>query len=267
MKTIRLLVFVLIGFGISPGILSQTEQLVVNLTHPGNQGYLSFVNPKGSVKITGYNGEVILVNARMRITGNPQGKTGIQRIEQKTFEISAEEKNNSIVLFCNSNNKTIDFDIKIPRKFSIKISSKDNGRIEIVNIEGDIEADNPGGDIILNNVSGSAVLNAINGKIVADFTWVKPGSPLMLTTLEGNIELYLPENTNANIKIRSQNGELFSEFSLKPLPRKTQVKKNEGGNVFSLEDWTMGTINNGGPEYVISTFNGNVYLKKSRSRM
>ena len=246
----------------------QGEQLVIRLTTPGVPGYLAFDNPKGSVRITGYDGQVILINATQRYSGSgKQENGGMHKIERKAFDISAEEKNNQVSLVCMSNNKTVDFDIKIPRKFSLKISSFDNGKIEIIHVSGSVEADNPFGDIILDNVAGSAVLNSVNGKIKAVFSAVDPSSPMMFTSLEGNIELYFPEKVNANIKLRSENGELFSEFSIKPIRRQTEVKKSARGSVYSLEDWTVGVLNNGGPEYFVSTFNGNIYLKKFRTKL
>jgi hypothetical protein len=259
--------FLILAFTARP-VAGQGEQLVIRLTNPGLPGRLAFDNPKGSVKITGYDGEIILVNAVQRFsTDNKPDNASLHKIEQKTFELSAEENNNQVSLACMSNNKTVDFDIKIPRRFSLKISSIDNGRIEIIRVSGNIVADNPFGDIILDNVSGSAVLNSVNGKIRAIFSAVDAASPMMLTSLEGNIELYLPEKVNANIKMRSDNGDLFTEFDIKPIKRQTEVRKNEQGNVYSLENWTTGALNNGGPEYFVSTFNGNIYLKKYKSKM
>lgn len=259
--------FLIVVFIARP-MAGQSEQLVIRLTNPGLPGYLAFDNPKGSVKITGYDGQVILINAVQRFSGNgKQENDGMHKIEQKTFDLSAEEKNNQVSLVCMSNNKTVDFDIKIPRKFSLKISSFDNGKIEIIRVSGSVEADNPFGDIILDNFSGSAVLNSVNGKIRAIFSAVDPLSPMMFTSLEGNIELYFPEKVNANLKLRSENGDLFTEFTIKPIRRQTEVKKNEQVSVYSLEDWTLGMLNNGGPEYFISTFNGNIYLKKYKIKL
>jgi len=246
----------------------QSEQLVIRLSNPGLPGYLVFDNPKGSVKVTGYDNQVILVNAMSRFSADgKQDNSGLHRIEQKAFDISAEEKNNQVSLICMSNNKTVDFDIKIPRKFSLKISTFDNGKIEIIHVSGNVEADNPFGDIVLENISGSAVLNSVNGKIRAQFSAVDPASPMMFTSLEGNIELHFPEKINANIKLRSENGDLFTEFNIKPIRRQTEVKKNEQGSVYSLEDWTVGMLNDGGPEYFVSTFNGSIILKKYRIRL
>jgi hypothetical protein len=253
---------------LSSSLDAQSEQLVIRLSKPGQPGFLSFDNPKGSVKVTGYDGDVVLINAVLRYTGKtaPSGN-GMRKIEQKAFDISADEKNNNISLICISESKTVDFDIKIPRRFSLKISSFDNGKIEIIRVAGSIEADNPNGDILLDNISGSAVLNSVNGRIRASFASVDASSPMMFTSLEGNIELTLPAKVNADIKLRSQHGEVYSDFNIKPVRRQTEVQKGNQGGHYALEDWTVGLINNGGPQYFISTYNGNIYLRKSKTSL
>lgn len=241
----------------------QHGQMVVNLTNPSASGYLNFTNPKGSVKVTGYNGDVVIITAIARFD-NDIRNDGAQKIPvSKLF--SADEKNNRISVYCTETNKTLDFDIKIPRNFSMRISSLDNGTIEIINIKGDVEASNPAGDIVLESISGSAVVNTVSGKIVASFSRTAVNSPMVFTSLEGNIELYLPENTNAQVKLRSQNGKLLSDFNIVPLKQTDNKAKGTDYRLIASEGWTVGMINNGGPEYMISTFNGNINLKKNRN--
>jgi len=146
-------------------------------------------------------------------------------------------------------------------------SSRDNGTIEIININGDIEASNPAGDIILENIAGSAVVSTVSGKITASFSKTAANSPMMFTSLEGNIELYLPEKTNARVKMRSQNGKLLSDFKIKPVIQPDVTGQGMDHRVIAYEGWTLGMINNGGPEYVISSYNGNIFLKKRRNAL
>jgi hypothetical protein len=40
------------------------------------------------------------------------------------------------------------------------------------------------------------------------------------------------------------------------------VKNIENKKVYSLEDWSVGIINSGGPEYILRTYNGNIYIRK-----
>jgi DUF4097 and DUF4098 domain-containing protein YvlB len=254
---------VLILVALSSAAYCQSEQLVINLSRSSIPGLLVFENPKGSIKVTGYEGNVLLVTGTLRFTDTekPAGNV-MRRIDQKTVDISAEVNGNEITLFCRTTGKTVDFDIKVPRNFSLKLKSLDNGTVEIFNINGEIEVENANGDVSLGNISGSAVLSSVYGKISAAFRDVNPGSPMMFTSFEGDITVTLPESVNARVKLKSDNGEILSDFDIKPVNRQSVVKEVENTMVYSLEDWVVGTINAGGPEYIIKTYNGNVILRK-----
>jgi hypothetical protein len=248
---------------ISSAVHCQSEQLVINLSPSSLPGVLTFENPKGSIKVTGYEGDVLLVTGTLRFSETEKPNVnGIRRIEQKIPDISAEVNGNNITLLSRTAGKTVDFDIKVPRDFSLKLKSMDNGNVEIVNINGEIEVENNNGDISLVNVAGSAVVSSVYGKITAAFREVNPDSPMMFTSFEGDITITLPESVNARLKLKSENGEVLSDFDIKPANRQSVVKKVDNTLVYSLEDWIIGTINAGGPEYTIKSYNGNVVLKK-----
>ncbi|HLO60404.1 MAG TPA: DUF4097 family beta strand repeat-containing protein [Bacteroidales bacterium] len=234
--------------------LAQRDQMIISLSDPAARGMLTFSNPKGSVKITGYSGNTLIIAATTRFnSGSDNEKTG-------SSLFSASEKSNTVTIYRTESNRTIDFDLKIPINFSLKVSSRDNGNVEIININGDIEASNTQGDVILKSISGSAVINSVNGSISASFLKTNAGTPMMLTSLEGSIELFLPEKTNAELKMRSQHGNIFSDFTIKPIHNTGQ---SAGYKMNPDVGWTSGKLNNGGPEYMISTYNGDIYLKKT----
>jgi hypothetical protein len=248
---------------ISMETFCQSEQLVINLTRASLPGQLTFENPKGSIKVTGYDGEVILVTGTLRFRDAEKPvNNGMRRIDQNALDISAEVNGNNITLQCGTIGKTVDFDIKVPRNFSLKLKSLDNGSVAIVNINGEIEVENTNGDISLENISGSAVLSSVYGKISAVFREVNPNSPMMFTSFEGDITITFPETVNARLKMKSEKGEILSEFDIKPVKRQSVVTSIENTRIYSLEDWAFGSINTGGPEYIIKNYNGDIYLRK-----
>ena len=259
----KLLIVALILAGISSKTFCQSEQLVINFTQTSLPGQLTFENPKGSIKVTGYDGEVILVTGTLRFRDAEKVVSdGMRRIVQNALDISAEVNGNNVTLQCRTIGKTVDFDIKVPRNFSLKLKSLDNGTVEIVNINGEIEIENTNGDILLENISGSAVLSSVYGKISAVFREVNPNSPMMFTSFEGDITITFPETINARLKMKSERGEILSDFDIKPVKRQPVVTKVENTRIYSLEDWIVGLINAGGPEYIIKSYNGDVYLRK-----
>jgi hypothetical protein len=248
---------------ISSGLFCQSEQLVINLNQASLPGLLTFENPKGSIKVTGYEGGVILVTGTLRFTSEEKAaEGGLQKITRNVPDISAEVNGNTVSLLCRTTGKTVDFDIKVPRRISLKLKSLDNGNIEIVNIDGEIVIENNNGDISLKNISGSAVLSSVYGKISAGFREVNQASPMMFTSLEGDIEIVFPASTNAKLKMKSEKGEILSDFNIKAANRQSVVKNVENTRIYSLEDWVVGTINGGGPEYIIKSYIGNITLRK-----
>jgi DUF4097 and DUF4098 domain-containing protein YvlB len=150
----------------------------------------------------------------------------------------------------------------VPRKISLKLKSLDNGNIEIINIDGEVEIENANGNITLENISGSAVLSSVYGKISAGFREVNPKSPMMFTSFEGDILVTFPANINAKVKMKSDKGQILSDFDIIPSKRQPVIKKVENTRIYSLEDWTVGSINSGGPEYIIKSYTGDIVLKK-----
>lgn len=245
------------------GLSGQSEQLVINPPAGSEERFFTFENPKGSIRVTGYEGNMIVVTGTLRFPANTQNNApGLRRIEQNPVDIKAEVNGRSVLLLCGTAGKTVDFDIKIPARFSLKLRSADNGNIEVLNVNGEIDIVNNNGSITLENITGSAVLSSVYGDIAATFREVRTGSPLMFTSFEGDVVLTIPSSTNANLKMKTANGEILTDFNIQPLKRQPVVKQTENTSLYSLEDWITGSINNGGPEFVLQSYTGNITLKK-----
>ena len=244
-------------------VSGQSEQLVINISPLEEQGILTFENPKGSIKVTGYDGDVIVVTGTMRHQeSEKQTASGMRKLDQNLIDLTAEVNGNIVILQSSSLGRTIDFDIKVPKQFSLNLKSLDNGSIEIININGEIEVENTNGDITLDGISGSAVLSTVYGKISANFREVNPSSPMMFSSFEGEISITLPASVKAKLKMRSEKGEILSDFEIDQTGRQPVVKNLGDKQVYSLENWIVGTVNSGGPEYIISSYTGNIILRK-----
>lgn len=259
LRRLSLLVFTLNCFLLT----GQNEQLVISPPTGQAERFFIFENPKGSVKITGYDGDQIVVTASQRYSATEKQATpGLHRIEQNPVDMRAEVNGRNVLLLSSSMGKTVDFDIKIPTWFSVKIKSLDNGNIDVLNVSGVIEVVNNNGNITLENITGAAVLSTVYGNISASFREVKPGAPMMFTSFEGDIVLTLPPSVNANLKMKSDKGEIYSDFDIQPVKRQPVVRQTENTAVYSLEDWTTGSINKGNGDFVLKTYSGSITLKK-----
>ena len=68
----------------------------------------------------------------------------------------------------------------------------------------------------------------------------------------------------SNLKVKSENGEVFSDFNIARSQSKIVKTSNSEVNKSTLDDWLYGKIGGGGPEIMISNYYGNIYLRKVR---
>ena len=260
--------FVLLFFLISQ-VYAQ-EQIIVSLTDPQAPGKLIVDHIKGSIHVLGYQGEAVIINASSRLSKTKiKSKTdniGLHNNASDKIQLSAQEKNNEIVVTTNSHRGTIDLEIRIPINFSLKLKTYYNGNIHVQNVSGDLEITDINGDVNLENISGSAVVNTIDGHIFAHFKKVTPDVPMAFSSVEGKIDVTFPSNIKAYVKMKSDNGEIFNDFKIQIDKRKTQINQFDktGAHRISLENWTNGKINGGGPEILLKTLEGNIYVRKGK---
>lgn len=247
--------------------LAAQETVTVPLSNPGKAGNLKVSLVSGSITVKGYSGKEVIVKAtvrgRKRRKGN-DSKGGLKRISVNSLEFSAEEYDNSVIVR-SSSSKTTDFEIQVPKNFSLKLSATNNGKIYVENVNGVMDVSNTNGSITLQDVSGSVSADALNRDIKVTFVKVTPDAPMAFSSLNGDIDITFPKDFKADIKVKSDRGEIYTDFELKEKPSKAKVTqgKTKNGNTYrvKVEKWIVGSINGGGPEILFKNFNGDVIIR------
>ncbi len=246
-------------------VLAQSEDLIIELEKGKEFGYLQFDNPKGSVNVNGYDGNMIIVTGTPRFKNKSDLDQGSYRtISQPRFSLTAEEKENNVLLICESYGNTIDFDIQVPLMMSVKIKCLDYGDVSIYGINGEIEIENKYGNIFAGNITGSSVINTSYGNIRVIFKELNHEKPSMFSSFDGDIEVVFPDDAHADLKIRSPRGEILSRINLATYERKTQLQSGQDMKRYTLENWTRATLNGGGAEIIISSYSGDIVLNHKK---
>jgi len=247
------------------------EQLVVPLTDPGKPGSMEVTLINGSIHVVGYSGKDIVIDAassgRQRTQNNDQPAGGMRRIaSNNAFDITAEEKNNAVKVHSGSLQKAVNLTIKVPQRFSLKLHTINNGDITVENVTGELEISNINGAIELTNISGSAVAQTVNGDLKATFRDVDNKTPMAFSTLNGKVDVTFPASVKANVKLKSDMGDVYSDFDIdvdKSQPKAT--RSNQSGMYrVTVDDWVYGKINSGGPEVMMKTMQGSIYVRKAK---
>lgn len=252
------------------GQVPAAEQLTVPLSLSGQPGTLIVNHGRGSVSVTGYEGSVVIVKAA---AAGPAGNgpdpsaLGMKWIEAGEIRLSASEDHNVVTVISNSSSKTIDLRILVPRRFNLKLSVKDNGRIEVDGVTGEMEINNINGPVLLDRLSGSALVNTVDGDIVGRFDRVTPGLPLAFTSVYGKIDVAFPPDADLTVRMKTDRGSIFSDFDIAVDQRKSlsEPVEKSGGRRVSLEEWSTGKIGKGGTDVLLKSYEGNIYIRKARA--
>ncbi len=258
---------------IAPDAEAQTQagdRVSVNLDDPARPAYVKASMVNGSITVKGYDGKEVIVEARARNQESERPSGGPKRLNISTTGLTVEEENNEVRVSTESWARTIDVTITVPVHTSLKLRAVNDGDIVVTGVEGELDVDDVNGSVTLNNISGSAVAHALNGKLLATFVHVNPQKPMAFSSLNGDIDVTLPADVKANVSIRSDRGDVFSDFDVQlqaSAPQQVvEDGRGKGGKYRVKIDKTVhGTINGGGPEYQFTNFQGQIYIRRAGS--
>jgi hypothetical protein len=193
---------------------------------------------------------------------------GMKALEVESMGLTIEEEENVIQVNAEEGKRAVDLIIQVPFSTSLRLSCRDDEKgVTVDRVDGEIEVDTGDGPIMLTNVSGPVVADSSDGEIKAVFGKVIPGKPMSFSAMEGDIDITLPADVKASLKMKTDEGQIFTDFDVRLTP--TQQKKEEderkegGGYRVSFEKVTLGLINGGGVEIQLTTYEGNIYIRKS----
>ena len=246
------------------------DRVTVPLSDPSRPALIDVSLVHGSITVRGGNRKDVLVTARGE-TDRPRRRldpdaSGLRRIPQTAgFRIS--EEGNRVKVSADSPNRSITFEIEAPTRSNLKLSTVNGGEILVENIEGELDLGNTNGGITLNNVGGAVNASTTNGSVRATMTRITAERTMAFTSLNGTVDVTLPPSTKANLRMRSDNGDVYSDFDVQLAPSQPVVQESRSGNGryrITRNRSIVGAINGGGPDFELRTFNSNVYVRRGK---
>jgi len=251
------------------GLQAQNEKIVVELSQPGKPYTVELRLVQGSIHLVKNSGKELIIEAASgnRTAAAPVQKDGMRKISSGGgFDITVKEAGNKVQINPGLPLSITNITLHVPDNGSFKLSTVNAGDIKVDQISGEFEVTNVNGRIFLNKVSGSAVANTTNGEINAIFNQVTPDAPMAFSTLNGKIDISFPASFKANIKAKSDQGDILSDFEIGFLKDEPKVvRTNEKGYTrIEATRWVTGTLNGGGPEVMMKTVNGSIFIRKAK---
>ncbi len=208
----------------------------------------------GAITVKAYGGTDVIVEG-----GSPRdpadAPAGMHRIGPTPGGLEVTEEEGVITVHNHPSNNG-NLVITVPTDISLRLHTL-SGAINVEGVHGEVDVHTLNGHVTLTGISGTATAYSQSGPIKVAMDRVDPAKPLAFSAFNGAVDLTFPPDFKANLTVRSDRGAVFSEFEVTPEGGLVKGKghTHNGATV-------RGTINGGGVELNIRTFNGGVSLRK-----
>jgi hypothetical protein len=250
-------------------VAAAQDKITVPLTNPAQPVTIRATMMTGSIRVTAGTGRDLVVTTSESARRRPardSAPPGMTRIGGRPG-MNIEEDHNVVTISSGAMDGGGDLVIETPANTNLQLTTMNGGTIEVTGVSGDHELENMNGSISLTNVSGSVVAHTMNGTITASLEHISSNKPMSFTSLNGKVDVTLPADTKARLRLKSDNGSIFSDFDVKleadlNKPVVEDTRSQNGKYKISVDKAVTGTINGGGPEYTFQTMNGNILIHK-----
>jgi hypothetical protein len=227
----------------------------------------------GCFTVEGYDGKDVIIETKIDKTTPapkpPRGAEGMRRIRPAGPGLTVEEEGN-VVQIHSSMGEEGEVLVRVPWATSLKLNCTNGGDMKVSRISGNLELQNVNGAVTATNISGSVVAHALNGKLLVGFDKIASDKAMSFTSMNGDVDVTLPSDTRGTLRMKSDQGEIFTDFDVKINATASAPVVEDGrakGGKYRVkldQATTVGTINGGGPDMTFKTVNGNVYIRAKK---
>ena len=208
-------------------------------------GRISLDNINGNVEITGWDRNEVQIDAVK--TASDQQRLDEARIDVNASSDSVEIKTHYPEGRTNNNPASVRYQLHVPENARLDRINLVNGSLTVQKVSGGVSANLINGKLRVDDLAGRAELSTVNGGIEATYGSLNNVREIKLKSVNGAIELGLPNSPNAEVKASTVSGGIRSDFPL-------QV---QGGYVGKNLNGTLGS---GGTRIDVSNVSGSIHI-------
>lgn len=215
-------------------------------------GRVSVDNINGNVEITGWDRNEVQIDAVK--TASDQQKLDNMQIEVNAGSSSVEIKTHLPKHPTNNNPGSVRYTLHVPQNARIDKVNLVNGSLTVQKVSGEVSANLVNGKLRASDLAGEADLATVNGSIDATYDSLTNVRGIKLKSVNGSVNLTLPQSPNADVDASVVNGSISTDFPL-------TVKGHFVGKSMS------GTLGSGGVHIELNNVNGSIHIGPGRGSL
>ncbi len=216
-------------------------------TYPiGAGGQISIGNISGDVRLVGYKGENVIVDAykvgRDRDQVTVEDSSSASRLE---LRVRYPEHGHS--------NASVNFEVQVPESVEYNFGniSSVSGNISVRGVKGRIRAKSVSGNVDVKGISGIVSAESISGSVDVEISNVGGSGEMKFSSISGDVAVRAPRGLDADIEMSTISGSLKTDFPI-------EVREPRYGPGRSAR----GRLGNGANNLRITSVSGRVSLTR-----
>ncbi len=215
-------------------------------------GQVSLNNINGDVEITGWSKNEVQIDAVK--TAPDQQRLDNMRIEVDASGNSVDIETKYPERLVNNNPGSVHYTLHVPQNARIDKINLVNGSLDIQRVSGEVNASLVNGKVRASDLAGTADLATVNGPVDANYSSLNNVREIKLGSVNGAVNLLLPQSPNADVNASVVNGSISTDFPL-------TVKGHFVGKSMS------GTLGSGGVNIELNNVNGSIHIGPGRGSL
>ncbi len=178
-------------------------------------GYVRIHNISGDIKITGYNGNAITVDAT--VDGPDRQMLTIEDLSTANgVELGVKYPEHGNV------NAHVDFQVFVPAlvEYNFDRINSVSGSIDVSGVHGQFRLNSVSGGVSVKDVTGMVNANSVSGNVDVDITHLEGTGDMKFASVSGNVNVVAPSTLAGNIEMSTLSGGLETTFPI-PVQEKT----------------------------------------------
>lgn len=248
----------------TPGtVLAQSEEFSFDWSGQ-NDRHLRVNLLSGGVRVQGYDGDQVLISVSSDMADLVEDEPeegGMRRLPNGGQNLVVRQDGGEIIVRAGTADEAAQVAVRVPRNTRLTIHSTMDGAIAVENVIGEMDINSSAGPVEVIGLANAAVIHAHADDLVTSLATRELPGPLVLTSWAGDVELTLPVDLSANLRWRTNFGDVLTNLDVQDIQTVTERKETDDG--VRLEGFTTARLNGGGPEISITAYTGDITLRKA----
>ncbi len=190
----------------------------IRFSDPAKPGRLKIYVAQGDLTVRGdASAAAIVVESKLN---NPPKKTkrndGLRVLSDTPASFLLTEKDNVAEFSYGRDSwpmgEGANFEITVPANTALQIQNGWNGSVKVERVTGDVEVKGLNCEVKLTDLGGGAIVETMNGEIAASFAALPDKKPVSFSSMNGEVKLRVPAEAKANVRFRTHNGAILTDF-------------------------------------------------------